>query len=92
MACQRFTRLTNGFSKKLEQHAAAVSLYVAHYNLCRSHEALRTSPAVAPGITDRVWTIGDLLDAALATQPINPIDTPAKRRSRFKVIQGDLFD
>jgi hypothetical protein len=52
MACRRFTRLTNGFSKKLDNHAAAVSLYVAHYNLCRPHESLRSTPAVAQGITD----------------------------------------
>jgi IS1 family transposase len=88
MACRRFTRLTNGFSKKLEQHAAAVSLYVAHYNLCRVHEALRTTPAVALGIADRVWTIGDLLDAALATQPIDPVVTAPDRRKRFRVIEG----
>jgi hypothetical protein len=43
MASRRFTRLTNGFSKKLENHAAAVSLYVAHYNLCRWHETEATS-------------------------------------------------
>jgi hypothetical protein len=92
MANKRFGRLTNGFSKKLEQHAASVSLYVAHYNLCRVHESLRCTPAVAQGIADRVWTVGDLLDAALATQPIAPTDTPAKRQSRFKVIQGDLFE
>jgi IS1 family transposase len=88
MSNKRFSRLRNGFSKKLEHHAASVSLYVAHYNLCRSHEALRTSPAVALGIADRVWTIGDLLDAALATQPIDPVVTPADRRKRFRVIEG----
>src|SRR5205814_4615678 len=75
MACRRFTRLTNGFSKKLENHAAAVSLYVAHYNLCRPHESLRSTPAVAQGVTDHVWSIGDLIDAALATQPIDPVVT-----------------
>ena len=91
-SCKRFSRLGLGFSKKIEPHAAAVSLYVMHYNFVRVHESLRTTPAVALGIADRVWTLGDLLDAALATQPINPIDTPAKRRSRFKVIQGDLFE
>ena len=48
--------------------------------------------AVALGVANRVWTLGNLLDAALAAQPIKPEDTPAKRRSRFKVIQGDLFD
>jgi hypothetical protein len=70
MACRRFTRLTNAFSKKLDNHAAAVSLYVAHYNLCRVHESLRTTPALAQGIADRVWSIGDLLDAGLiATKP-----------------------
>jgi hypothetical protein len=47
MGSRRFTRLTNGFSKKLDNHVAAVALYVAHYNLCRTHEALRTTPAIA---------------------------------------------
>ena len=88
MGCRRFTRLTSGFSKRLEQHAAAVSLYVAHYNLCRVHETLRTTPAVAVGIAQRVWTIGDLLDAALATQPITPVRTAPDRRRLFRVIEG----
>src|SRR6202163_2573178 len=83
MASRRFTRLTNGFSKKLDNHVAAVSLYVAHYNLCRVHESLRTTPAVAQGIADRVWTIGDLIDAALATQPIDPVVTAPMRRSQL---------
>jgi hypothetical protein len=69
MTSKRFARLSNGFSKKLEQHCAAVSLYVAHYNLCRVHETLRSTPAMALGIADRVWTIAELVDAALATQP-----------------------
>lgn len=88
MANKRFARLGNGFSKKLEQHAASVSLYVAHYNLCRVHESLRTTPAFAQGIADRVWTVGDLLDAALATQPIDPVVTAPDRRRRFEVIEG----
>jgi IS1 family transposase len=88
MSSRRFTRLTNAFSKKLENHAAAVSLYVTHYNMCRVHEALRTTPAVALGIADRVWTIGDLLDAALATLPVEPETTAPDRRRRFKVIKG----
>lgn len=53
----RFTRLTNGFSKKLDNHVAAVALYVAHYNLCRTHEALRTTPAKALGLADKAWSI-----------------------------------
>lgn len=88
MGCRRFTRLTNGFSKKLDNHLAAVSLYVAHYNLCRVHEALRTTPAVAQGIADRVWTVGDLLDAALAVAPRLPTETPPDRRRQFRVIEG----
>jgi IS1 family transposase len=60
MASRRFTRLTNGFSKRLDCHVAAVALYVAHYNFCRVHETLRTTPAVALGIADHVWSIGEL--------------------------------
>lgn len=84
MTQKRFARLTNGFSKKLTHHAAAVSLYVTHYNLCRVHEALRTTPGVAIGVVDRVWTIGDLLDATLAIEPNRPI----RVQRRFKVIDG----
>ena len=65
MSQKRFARLSNGFSKKLANHAAAVALYVAHYNLCRVHETLRITPAMAVGVTDHIWTIGELLDAAL---------------------------
>jgi hypothetical protein len=88
MGQRRFTRLTNGFSKKLDNHVAAVALYVAHYNLCRVHEALKMTPAKAIGISDRVWTIGDLIDAALATQSIAPLPTAPDRRKRFTVIDG----
>ena len=88
MSSKRFARLSNGFSKRLENHCAAVSLYVAHYNLCRIHESLRSTPAMALGIADRVWTISDLLDAALATQPITPITTAPDRRKRFRVVEG----
>ena len=90
----RFTRLTNGFSKKLECHAAAVSLYVAHYNFCRVHETLtesahqQTTPSMALGLTNHVWSIGELLDAALAVAPQGPTETAPERRRRFRVIQG----
>lgn len=84
MTQRRFARLTNGFSKKLTNHAAAVSLYVSHYNLCRVHEALRTTPAVALGIADRVWTIGDLIDAVLPLEPNKPVRTVRN----FQVIDG----
>jgi IS1 family transposase len=88
MASRRFTRLTNGFSKKLDNHLAAVALYVAHYNLCRVHETLRTTPAVQLGITDRVWSLGELIDAALALVPEGPRETPPQRRRKFRVIEG----
>jgi hypothetical protein len=88
MGSRRFTRLTNGFSKKLECHAAAVSLYVAHYNWCRVHETLDTTPAVALGLADRPWSIGDLIDAALAVAPPAPTETAPDRRRGFRVIQG----
>ncbi len=85
---KRFGRLSNGFSKKLEPHCAAVSLHVAFYNLCRTHETLRTTPAVALGIADHAWSIGELIDAALATQPITPETTAPDRRKQFRVIEG----
>jgi IS1 family transposase len=85
MQCRRFTRLTNAFSKKLENHMAAVALYVAHYNFCRVHEALRVTPAMQLGIADHVWTLGELLAAALdGTIP----ETRGKRRGPFTVIEG----
>jgi IS1 family transposase len=61
MSMRRFTRLTNAFSKKVENLAAAVSLHFAHYNYCRVHKTLGTTPAVAAGITDHVWTLAELV-------------------------------
>jgi IS1 family transposase len=88
MSNKRFSRLGNGFSKKLEHHAASVSLYVAYYNLCRVHESLRSTPAQALGIADHAWSIGELIDAALATVPVEPVVTAPDRRKRFRVIEG----
>jgi len=61
MGIRRFTRLTNGFSKKIENHAASVGLYYMHYNFCRVHSTLRVTPAMEAGITDHVWTIEEML-------------------------------
>jgi transposase InsO family protein len=61
MQIRRLTRLTNGFSKKWENHWAAMCLYFAWYNFVRVHRTLRVTPAMEAGITDRVWTIGELL-------------------------------
>ena len=71
MASKRFARLSNGFSKRIECHLAAVALHVAFYNFVRIHESLRITPAVAIGISDHAWSIGELLDAALATHQLH---------------------
>lgn len=61
MSMRRFTRLTNGFSKKLDNHIHALALYFAFYNFCRIHKTLRMSPAMAAGITDRLWSLEDIV-------------------------------
>jgi hypothetical protein len=94
MASRRFTRLTSTFSKKLDNHCAAVSLYVAHYNLCRVHESLspnaknQQTSAMAAGLADRPWSLGELIDAALAVATPDPTETAPERRRKFRVIEG----
>ena len=61
MGMRRFTRLTNAFSKKLGNHVAALAIHYVHYNFVRIHQTLRTSPAQAAGVTDRLWSIQDLV-------------------------------
>lgn len=68
MGIRRFTRLTNAHSKKLENHGTAVALHFAHYNLVRIHSTLRCTPAMATGVASTVWNLGELVDAALATE------------------------
>jgi len=63
MQLRRFTRLTNGFSKKFANLKAAVTLYCAHYNFCRVHSAIKKTPAMAAGLTDHPWSIEELLVA-----------------------------
>jgi len=58
---RRFTRLTNAFSKKIDNLKAAVALHFAHYNFVRIHGSLRVTPAMAAGVTDRLWSIRDLM-------------------------------
>jgi IS1 family transposase len=68
MQMRRFTRLTNAFSKKVENHLYAVALHFMHYNYCRPHATLtkargaRTTPAMAAGLSDRIWSVEDLLN------------------------------
>lgn len=61
MGMRRFTRLTNGFSKKVENLAHAVSLHFMYYNFARVHKTLKTTPAVAAGVADHVWTIEEIV-------------------------------
>jgi IS1 family transposase len=61
MAIRRFTRLTNAFSKKLDNHKAACALHFAYYNFCRIHKTLRVTPAMESGLTDHIWTLRELL-------------------------------
>jgi hypothetical protein len=64
MHLRRFTRLTNGFSKKLANLKSAVAVFVAWYNFCRVHQTLRVTPAMEAGLTDHAWTLRELLTAA----------------------------
>lgn len=60
MNMRRFTRLTNAFSKKVENHAAAIALHYMYYNFCRIHKTLRVTPAMAAGVSDHVWDISEI--------------------------------
>jgi len=61
MGMRRFTRLTNGFSKKLANHEAAIALYFVHYNFARVHQTLRVTPAMEAGLSDHVWSIAEII-------------------------------
>jgi hypothetical protein len=62
MNMRRFTRLTNAFSRKIENHVAAIALHFMHYNFARIHQTLRVTPAMAAGVTDHVWEIREIVD------------------------------
>jgi hypothetical protein len=71
MSMRRFTRLTNAFSKKFDNHCHALALYFVWYNFVRTHKAHRMSPAMAAGVTDRLWDMADvvkLIDAYEASR------------------------
>ena len=61
MQMRRFTRLTNAFSKKMDNHRLAVAVHFVHYNFCRIHQSLRVTPAMAAGLTDHVWDLSELI-------------------------------
>ena len=77
MGMRRFTRLTNGFSKKLEQHENALTIYFMHYNFVRIHQTLRVTPAMAAGVTDKLWSVDDIVALIEA-------DEQPKKRGPYK--------
>jgi len=79
MQMRLFTRLTLGFSRKIENHRAVIALHVAWYNVCRVHETLRCTPAMALGVTDHIWTVGELVQAALDAPVPPPLPTPGQQ-------------
>jgi IS1 family transposase len=81
MHMRRFTRLTNAFSKKVENHACAVALHSMYYNFVRLHQTLKVSPAMAAGVTGRLWEMGDVVDM------LDAFETKRKRepKGRFEI-------
>jgi IS1 family transposase len=81
MSMRRFTRLTNAFSKKLDAHVNALALYFVFYNFVRQHKTLRMSPAMAAGISDRLWSMEDVVALIDARAPAPKPRGPYKKRA-----------
>ena len=79
MSIRRFTRLTNGFSKKVENHAASVALWFMYYNFCRVHQTLRMTPAMEAGLANHIWTIGEMV--SLLPEPKTSPRGPYRKNS-----------
>ena len=82
MSMRRFTRLTNAFSKKLDNHAHSVAFHFMHYNFCRIHQTLRVTPAMEAGVTDRLWEIADIVRLVDAATPKPGPRGPYKKRAK----------
>jgi IS1 family transposase len=82
MSMRRFTRLTNGFSKKIENHALAVALHMVYYNFCRIHKTLRVTPGMEAGLTKRIMSIEDIANLAVIEAP--------KKRGSYKKREASL--
>jgi IS1 family transposase len=83
MGMRRFTRLTNGFSKKLENHRAAVAIHFAYYNWARVHKSLRVTPAMEAGLTDHVWELEELVGLMEAEERA-VVGTPGNQRGPYR--------
>jgi IS1 family transposase len=80
MGMRRFTRLTNGFSKKIQNHAAMVAIYAVHYNFARIHKTLRITPSMAAGLSDHVWSLEEIVLMADSYMPKPGKRGPYKKR------------
>ncbi len=81
MGMRRFTRLTNAFSKKIQNHAAMVAIYAVHYNFARIHKTLRITPAMASGLSDHVWSLEEIVMMADNYMPKAAKRGPYKKRA-----------
>lgn len=87
MHMRRFTRLTNGFSKKVEAHANAVALHFMYYNFCRIHKTLRMTPAMAAGVATRLWDVKDIVALIEAKEAVEApkVRGPYKTKSAVQI-------
>jgi hypothetical protein len=79
MGMRRLTRLTNAFSKKIENHAYVVALYFMHYNFAKVHGTLRVTPAMEAGVSDHIWTVEEI--AALLPEPTSGPRGPYRKKN-----------
>ena len=85
MSMRRFSRLTNAFSKKVEAHCNALALYFVFYNFVRIHKTLRVSPAMAAGISDRLWSMDDIVGLIDVAEGEQKKRGPYKPRQNAKI-------
>ncbi len=79
---RRFTRLTNGFSKKIQNHAAMAAIHAVYYNFASIHKTLRITPAMAAGLSDPVWTLEEIVMMADSYTPALSHAAPTRRGSK----------
>ena len=86
MGMRRFTRLTNAFSKKIQNHAAMVAIYAVHYNFARIHKTLRLTPAMAARLSDHVWSLEEIVLMADSYMPKASKRGPYKKAIAWAVV------
>jgi hypothetical protein len=90
MGLRRFTRLTNAFSKKMENHCHALSIYFMHYNFARIHQTTRVTPAMACGVTEKLWDMTDIVRMIEAYEGGEPMRTETERKFGGKLSVGPI--